>query len=298
MTVLDTFEQVRSSVSGKVGLVPTMGFLHEGHLSLVEAAAAENDSVVVSVFVNPTQFGDPSDLDAYPTDFERDVALATEAGATCLFAPSVDYMYPAGNRTVVSVGGVADAMEGMHRPGHFDGVATVVTKLLAGVQPDTAYFGRKDAQQLAVVSSLGTDLSLPVTVKGMPIVREHSGLALSSRNVHLDADSRVAADNLFASLSTAADRFVDGDRSVQSIREQVASAVSTVPGVDLEYVELADAETARPAMAFSGRQFLAIAARVGGVRLIDNMTFETDTQSGTVDRGVRLAGTSILYGGS
>lgn len=296
MTIVRTFADVRSAASGTVGLVPTMGFLHEGHLSLIESAAKDNDTVVVSVFVNPTQFGDPSDLDVYPTDLDRDIELALDAGAGLIFAPSVDHMYPFGHRTVVTVGGVADAMEGAHRTGHFDGVATVVTKLFSGVQPDSAYFGKKDAQQLAVVRSLAADLAMPVAVLGMPVIREQSGLALSSRNVHLDQQSRRSADCLSAALFRAAESYLAGERSVQHIRELVASSISSVPGIDLEYVELADSTTARPAMAFAGEQFLAVAARVGNVRLIDNVTFDTDAT--TVDLGIRLAGPSILQGGS
>lgn len=295
MRVVQTFEDARSHLEGVVGLVPTMGFLHEGHLSLIEASAADVDTTVVTVFVNPLQFGERRDLDAYPRDVDRDVELAERAGADVVVVPSVEYMYPDGTETTVDVPRVSQAMEGEHRPGHFRGVATVVAKLFAGTRPDRAYFGRKDAQQLAVITTMGRDLSFPVQVLGMPIIRESDGLALSSRNVRLAPADRAIARSLSQGLFGAADRYDDGCRSRQELADAVADAVADA-GADLEYVELADAATADPMGALAGIQFLAAAARVGGVRLIDNITI--DNHAGGVDRGTRLDRPSILYGGS
>lgn len=296
MIVVETFDAVREHAVGSVGLVPTMGFLHEGHLSLIEAAAADHGTVVMSLFVNPLQFGEPTDLDTYPRDLGRDVELAARAGAHVVFAPTVDYMYPHPPATSVSVAGVAEAMEGVARPGHFAGVATVVAKLFAGIQPDAAYFGRKDAQQLAVVTTMARDLSMPVDVIGMPIVREEDGLALSSRNVRLDSGSRRTATSLSRGLFRAGDLFEAGERSaaglLTAVREELAAG-----GVDsVEYIEIADVTSAAVADRLEGMQFIATAARVGDVRLIDNVTL--DSSSSTADRGIRLTQPSILYGGT
>lgn len=295
MTVVRTFEDARSLVSGSVGLVPTMGYLHEGHLRLIEESVHRNETTVVTVFVNPLQFDEPRDLDTYPRDLDRDVTLAIGVGADVIVAPTVEYMYPSGTATAIDVRGVTEAMEGAHRPGHFRGVATVVAKLFAGLRPDQAYFGRKDAQQLAVVGTMARDLSFPVDVVGVPIVREHDGLALSSRNVRLTSEDRVSACTLSAGLFAAADLYDDGCRSAAELIEAVTGAVDG-SGAELEYVTLADAATAAPVRRLAGRQFLAVAARVGAVRLIDNITIDFD--SGDVDRGSRLEGPSILYGGS
>lgn len=296
MNLVHTFEDVRSSAIGSVGLVPTMGFLHEGHLSLIREASHRNNTVVVSVFVNPLQFGETRDLSTYPRDLDRDVALAFEAGATVVFAPDTDYMYPDRPETTVTVGQVAERMEGTARPGHFAGVATVVAKLFAGVQPDASYFGRKDAQQLAVITTMAADLSFPVSVQGMPIVREADGLALSSRNVRLSASQREAATALSTGLLASADAFEAGEQSVGRLKDIALRHMGTVPEVSVEYVELADTRTAAIGDTLAGVQFLATAAGVGEVRLIDNVTLDSATR--IADRGVRLAHPSILYGGS
>ncbi len=296
MKIVHTFDDVRSVSDGRVGLVPTMGFLHEGHLSLIEAADDHNDTVVVSVFVNPLQFDEDSDLDAYPRDFERDVALAERAGADVVFAPDVLYMYPSSQRANITVSYVAEGMEGAHRPGHFVGVATAVAKLLAGVQPDIAYFGRKDAQQLAVVTTMARDLSFPTRIDGLPIVRESDGLALSSRNVRLDPDLRASALKLSKALFEAADTFEAGERTADTL---VHIARSHLPGrsdLHVDYVEVARAVDAQPVETIDAESFLAIAVRVRDVRLIDNVHLDPDT--GTADRGTRLAAPSILYGDS
>lgn len=279
---------------GRLALVPTMGFLHEGHLSLVEAARNENDSVAVSVFVNPLQFDESGDLDAYPRDPDRDAALMRSAGADVLFVPDVAAMYPTEPLTSVQVGRISDAMEGASRPGHFTGVATVVAKLFAGIQPDTAYFGRKDAQQLSVVRRMATDLSFPVDVRGLPIIRERDGLALSSRNVRIDDHLRHSALGLSRSLFAAADAFEAGERSAETLLDAARGELGSV-SVDVEYVDLARVSDAVTVDVIEEDEvFVAIAARVGENRLIDNVTLNPITE--LADRGVRLGGPSVLYG--
>ena len=295
MTVVCRFSDVRRLEHGTVGLVPTMGYLHEGHLALIEEAGKRCDTVVVSVFVNPLQFDNTADLDSYPDDLERDVELATSHGAGVVFAPSLGEMYPTHQRTTVTVEQVADAMEGEHRRGHFDGVATVVAKLFSGVRPDAAFFGRKDAQQLAVVTTMARELSMPVEVVGLPTVRERDGLALSSRNTRLSADERGNALRLSRGLFAAAELFREGERRSDLLEAAVREVVAGAAGIKLEYVALADAPSAAPVDVAEGVTFLALAARVGSVRLIDNVFLDGNT--GSVDVGVRLEHPSILYGG-
>ncbi len=295
MKTVRTFAEVRSLEQGKVGLVPTMGYLHEGHLELIETAANRCDTTVVSVFVNPLQFGDTTDLDSYPADLQRDVELATSAGANIVFAPAVDEMYANNEAVGVAVADVGDAMEGVHRPGHFEGVATVVAKLFAGIQPDLAFFGRKDAQQLALVSTMAAGLSMPVEVVGCPTVRESDGLALSSRNTRLSPGARIQAALLSAALFGAADRFARGERRAGALTTTVHERLAHEPGLALEYVEVADAASAGLIDEIIDLSFLALAATVGGVRLIDNVFL--DGRDGSLDVGSRLDGQSILYGG-
>jgi len=290
---LDRLADVRRERRGTTALVPTMGFLHEGHLSLVEAAAAAADTVVVSLFVNPLQFDDPNDLERYPRDPDRDAALAEAAGATILFAPQVAEMYPREPAARVSPGPPASGMEGARRPGHFEGVATAVAKLFAGLQPDRAYFGRKDAQQLVVVSRMAADLSFPVEVIGGPTVRESDGLALSSRNVFLSPPDRTAALALSRGLMAAASAVEAGERSGAALEGTVA-AEAAGGFVELEYAVLADAADAARIARLDRPAFLAAAVRIGGLRLIDNVWLLPD---GTADRGAVLDRPSILYGG-
>jgi pantoate--beta-alanine ligase len=270
-----------------VGFVPTMGAFHEGHRSLMRAARGAHDLVVVSLFVNPLQFGPGEDLDRYPRDLAGDVEVAREEGVDLLFVPSVDEMYPGRPPlTAVHVGQLTDGLCGSSRPGHFDGVATVVTKLFALVGPATAYFGRKDAQQLAVVRRLAADLSLPVEVVGCPLVREADGLALSSRNRNLSPPEREAATVISRGLRCGAELVRSGERDASRLRRVVANVLTTEPLLRLEYAEVVTADDLRPVERLEGEVLVAVAARVGDVRLIDNMTVHVGAGGASVDLGV------------
>lgn len=276
---------------GRVGLVPTMGALHAGHRSLVRAAAARDDLVVVSVFVNPIQFGPQEDLAAYPRDLAGDVRVASEAGAHVVFAPAVEEMYPGGPpRTTVHVAGLTARLCGAHRPGHFDGVTTVVTKLCAIVGACRAYFGRKDFQQLRVVEQLVVDLNLPVEVVGRPLVREPDGLALSSRNAYLSVEERTAARVLSRALFDAAARLEEGVRDADELLGAVRRHLACEPAVRPEYVELVDVDRLEPLTAVDGStpMVLALAAHVGRARLIDNLVVDWDAGRPRCDLGVRV----------
>ena len=285
------------SLGRTIGFVPTMGAFHDGHRSLMRAARASHDTVVVSLFVNPLQFGPSEDLDRYPKDLAGDLAAATAEGVDIVFAPPVEEMYPAADRsaggapplTTVSVSGLTDGLCGSSRPGHFDGVATVVAKLFSIVGPSTAYFGRKDAQQLAVVRRLAADLCLPVRVVGCPLVREADGLAMSSRNRNLSPAQREAATVIHRGLQTGADVVTGGERDAGKLRRVVANVLTTEPMVRLEYVEVVAADTMAPLDVLDGEVLVAVAARVGDVRLIDNMTVYVDAGGAAVDLGVSVA---------
>lgn len=276
MRILRTIPEVRAAVrdarsEGKtVGLVPTMGAFHEGHLSLMREARAASDLVVVSLFVNPTQFGANEDLSAYPRDEVRDAALAEAEGVDILFAPAASEIYPDGFATNIHVAGLTDVLDGASRGAHhFDGVATVVTKLFGIVRPDAAYFGQKDAQQVLVVRRVVRDLDLDVRIVACPIVREADGLAMSSRNVYLDADARAQATALNRALDAAAAVFESGEHEGDRILAS-AHAVLGDAGIRPEYLELRDAETLAPVARVDRDALLAVAARVGAARLIDN----------------------------
>jgi pantoate--beta-alanine ligase len=257
----------------RVGLVPTMGFLHEGHRSLMRAARAACDFVVVTIFVNPLQFGAGEDLDRYPRDLSGDLAQCEREGVDAVFAPSVAEMYPSGRPlTTVHVDGLTADLCGAARPTHFDGVATVVTKLFAITGAGTAFFGRKDAQQLAVITRLVEDLNLPVEVVGCPIVREPDGLARSSRNAYLSPDQRRAALVLSRALRAASTAAVAGERDSAALVDLVRGLVATEPTVRLEYVEVRSAPELVRIDTLDGEVLLAIAAGVGETRLIDNIT--------------------------
>ena len=296
MRMVATFADVRKGDRGSVALVPTMGYLHEGHLDLISAARRSSDTVVVSLFVNPLQFNDQTDLAAYPQDLARDAALADEAGADLLFAPAIEEMYAEQPSTSVTVAGVGELMEGDHRPGHFDGVAIVVAKLLAGTQPDRAYFGRKDAQQLVLVTRLGADLSFPVEIIGRPTIRERDGLALSSRNIYLSEAERSAALSLSAGLAVAAAAVEEGQTEAATLEEIAGAVVDAEPGAHLEYVTLASQADASALTTLEVPAFLAVAARVGATRLMDTVHIDRVDGSWVPDLGARLDRPSILYG--
>jgi pantoate--beta-alanine ligase len=253
-----------------IGLVPTMGALHEGHLSLIRRAREQCDRVVVSLFVNPAQFNERSDLDRYPRQAQRDAALAAEAGADLLFAPSVEEVYPPGFATAVEVLGITDRLEGATRgASHFRGVSTVVTKLLCMALPNIAFFGQKDAQQVLVIRRLVADLNLPVRIEACPTVREPDGLAMSSRNALLSAEERASALGLSLALETARARTATGERSASVLLEAARAALAPF-AVELEYLALVDPDTLEPIDTLTHDALLAVAARVGGTRLIDN----------------------------
>lgn len=260
-----------------VGFVPTMGYLHEGHLSLVRAARAANERVVVSIYVNPKQFGPHEDFATYPRDLARDAQMLQEAQVDVLFAPTDEEMYPPGYATTVRVGGsLTDGLCGASRPGHFEGVATVVTKLFNIVRPTRAYFGEKDYQQLQVIRRMTQDENLDVEVVGCPIVREPDGLALSSRNVYLSPTERVAARSLVQGLDLAATLLDQGERDVNQLRTSLLKHFAAFPEARVDYVEFVDAETLRPLGKVRGKTLLALAVYIGKTRLIDNRVFSVE----------------------
>ena len=280
MRTIRTIPELRAALAGAprpVGLVPTMGFFHEGHLSLMRAARAANATVVVSLFVNPAQFGPGEDLDAYPRDEQRDSELAEAEGVDILFVPAVDEVYPDGFDATVSVGSLTEPLDGAARPGHFAGVTTVVTKLFNMVGPDVAYFGQKDAQQALVIRKLVRDLDMPVRIEVCPTVREPDGLAMSSRNAYLTAAERERATALSRALRAAESAVelgeVDAARVLAAARRELDAA-----GIEPEYLELRSATDLAPAERVNGSTLLAIAARVGRARLIDNTTLKGQGQ--------------------
>jgi pantoate--beta-alanine ligase len=268
-TVAELREALRDAPR-PLGLVPTMGAFHDGHLSLIRRAREENDTVVVSLFVNPTQFGPNEDFAAYPRDEERDAQLAEAEGVEFLFAPSVDEVYPADHQTYVVMEGIATILEAEQRgTSHFKGVITVVTKLFNMVGPDRAYFGQKDAQQVLVIRKLVRDLNMPVEIRVCPTIREPDGLALSSRNVYLSGAERERATALSRSLKAADEAVVSGERDPDKVLA-VARAVLDDAGIEPEYLELRSLEDLSPVERVNGSTLLAVAARVGAARLIDN----------------------------
>jgi len=277
VTMVATVAELRERLDGAraggavVGFVPTMGFLHDGHASLMRAARADTDLVVTSIFVNPLQFAPHEDLDSYPRDLRGDTALAEANGVDLLFVPAAVEMYPEAMRTTVSVGEVAAPLEGHSRPTHFDGVATVVTKLFAIVGPCRAYFGEKDFQQLAVVRTLARDLSLPVEVVGCPTVREADGLAMSSRNAYLTADERAAAPAVHRALQAGVAALEAGATDPAAVRRAMAELIDAEALAELDYAEVVDAATLAVPDPLRGTLRLLVAARFGGARLIDNV---------------------------
>lgn len=263
--------ELRRQLSSSVGFVPTMGYLHEGHLSLVRQAKAENSSVVVSIYVNPAQFGASEDLVAYPRDLNRDLALLEEEEADIVFVPPDEEMYPSGFSTWVDVERVSECLEGESRPGHFRGVATICVKLFNIAQPARAYFGQKDAQQVIVIKRMVSDLNMNLDIVVVPTVRESDGLAISSRNIYLRPDERQSAAVLFGALSLAKELWQDGERDADIIRRQMISHIQKEPLARIDYVSIADSTTLEELEHIEYMALVSLAVRIGRARLIDNI---------------------------
>jgi pantoate--beta-alanine ligase len=277
MKVVETvaeLKKLRGKLAGPVGFVPTMGYLHEGHLSLVRQARAENTSVAVSIFVNPTQFGPKEDFRQYPRDTQRDLSLLKKEGADLVFMPSVDEMYPPGFNSWVEVGGVTERLEGASRPGHFRGVATVVAKLFNIVQPDRAYFGQKDAQQLIVIQKMAADLNMNLEVVAVPTVREPDGLAMSSRNTYLNTEDRRQATVLYQALDLAQKLYAGGEKDAEFIRRKMIELIQEKPLADIDYISIADAKTLEELDELKPPALVSMAVRIGKTRLIDNIVMD------------------------
>ncbi len=264
-------KKIRRALPEPVGFVPTMGYLHEGHLSLVRRAKAENRSAVASIFVNPTQFGPKEDFASYPRAPQRDLEMLESVGTDVVFMPEAEEMYPPGMDTWVEVKGITDVLEGARRPGHFRGVATVVTKLFNIVEPTRSYFGQKDAQQVRVIQKMVRDLNMNTEVIVCPTLREPDGLAMSSRNVYLKPDERRAAVILWKSLELARKLWAEGERDAGRIRREMTALIQTEPRAAIDYVSIADAETLRELDRIEGPVLVSLAVKVGKPRLIDNI---------------------------
>lgn len=275
MIIAETIEAVRAAKAAAPGvswgLVPTMGYLHDGHLSLVRLARSANERVAVSIYVNPTQFAPTEDLASYPRDLERDLSLLRAEGVDLVFTPDDTTMYPPGSQTAVIVSGVTQPLEGASRPTHFQGVTTVVVKLFNIVQPDRAYFGQKDAQQVIVVKRMVADLDIPVEIVVGPIVREPDGLAMSSRNARLTPEQRAAAPILHRALAAARAALEAGERDGSALRRQMEATIAAEPLASLDYASVADPETLQELDTVAGHALLSLAVRFGTIRLIDNM---------------------------
>ena len=267
---LEELAAARQALAGPVGLVPTMGYLHEGHLSLARRARAENASVIATIFVNPTQFAPGEDLGSYPRDEGGDLAKLERAGVDLVWLPTPEVMYPPGYQTTVSVAEIATLLEGARRPGHFEGVATVVAKLFNATRADRAYFGQKDAQQTVVIRRMVSDLNMPVQVIVNPTVREPDGLAMSSRNSYLTPAQRAAAPVLFRALASAQNAYRSGERSGDRLREIMAEVLSAEPLAEMQYVSCANPDTLHELDLVDNSMLLSMAVFVGRTRLIDN----------------------------
>ena len=284
MIISESVQEVRKVTANwkkrgfSVGLVPTMGYLHPGHISLIERARKENDMVVVSIFVNPIQFGPNEDLDKYPRDMAHDREVCEKAGAELIFAPQPSEMYPCENLAFVDIRGLGDGLCGAKRPGHFRGVCTVVSKLFNIVLPDRAYFGEKDAQQLAIIKRMVKDLNFGTEIVSCPIVREPDGLAMSSRNLYLSPEERKAALSISRSLSAAKELMRKGEKDAVKIRETIVAGISAEPLARIDYAEIVDSSDLRPVQRIEKPVLAAVAVYFGKPRLIDNFTFEGETR--------------------
>jgi pantoate--beta-alanine ligase len=274
MKVVETvaeLKKLREKLPGPVGFVPTMGYLHEGHLVLVRQARAENASVAVSIFVNPTQFGPKEDFKQYPRDPKRDLALLGGEGTDVVFMPPVEEVYPPGFNSWVEVGKIAERLEGASRPGHFRGVATVVARLFDLVKPDRAYFGQKDAQQLIVIRKMAADLDMSLEVVAVPTVREPDGLAMSSRNTYLNPEERKQAAVLYQALTLAQRLYSDGEKDAEVICRKMTALIQKQPLADIDYISIAGAETLEELDELNPPALVSMAVRIGKTRLIDNI---------------------------
>ncbi len=277
MQVVKTVTEIRAlrqNLKGSVGFVPTMGFLHAGHLALVRRAKAENSAIIVSIYVNPTQFGPREDFGAYPRDLDRDLGLLRKEGTDIVFVPLDDEMYPPGFSSWVDVEKVTEPLEGATRPGHFRGVATVVAKLFNIVQPARAYFGQKDAQQVVVIKRMVADLNMDLEIVVVPTIRERDGLAMSSRNVYLSPEERQAATVLFKALTLAQRLWSGGEKDAEKIRRQMTALIRKEPLAQIDYVSIADAETLGELDLVDHPAMASLAVKIGKTRLIDNMPLE------------------------
>lgn len=271
LTTLDELRAARAEIAEPFGLVPTMGYLHEGHLSLVRRAREECQSVGVSIFINPAQFGPAEDLGSYPVDLERDKELLANEGADLIWIPEAEEVYPQGYQTWVEVEELTQVLEGKHRPGHFRGVATVVAKLFNTFQPQRVYFGQKDAQQLVVIRRMARDMNFPLQIVACPTVRERDGLAMSSRNSYLNPKERRAAPVLFRALTAAESAFEEGNRNAAALRAVMQAELSREPLAKTEYVSVANPETLQELHGGVERALLSMAVKIGETRLIDNL---------------------------
>jgi pantoate--beta-alanine ligase len=284
MEIIRTVAQMKNTAAAwkaaglTVGLVPTMGCLHEGHMSLVRKAVSDNDRVIVSIFVNPIQFGENEDFDRYPRNTEKDSELCEHASVDAIFSPSASEMYPGGFCSHTDVSGLTEGLCGAWRPNHFRGVCTVVAKLFNLTTADRAYFGRKDAQQLAVVRRMVIDMNMDVEIIDMPIVREEDGLAMSSRNAYLSDGERASAVRIHSALSEAARLCLGGERDIGLVKRRVRDMLSAIPSAAVEYVEIVDEKTMRPPTQLASDVLCAVAVRVGKTRLIDNAILSLGTQ--------------------
>lgn len=280
ITSLQHFLELRKTLDGEIGLVPTMGALHEGHLSLVRTAQKENDTIITSIFVNPLQFGENEDLDAYPRDLESDAKKLEIAGTDIVFVPTPEMMYPPNFQTYVEVENITDRLEGSRRPGHFKGVTTVVSKLFNIVRPHRAYFGQKDAQQIAVIRRMVHDLNFQIDINPIPTVREPDGLAMSSRNQYLNPQERVAATIISKSLKQAISSYNSNVRNPDELRKTISDTVDTEPLAKLEYVSVADAHTLVELTEETDAPMLAsLTVRIGKARLLDNCLLPQELNS-------------------
>ncbi len=282
MQVVTTLEELwaaRKQLPEPVGFVPTMGYLHDGHLSLVRCAKRDNRSVAVSIFVNPTQFGPNEDLESYPRDLARDLALLEAEGVDLVWTPTAEVMYPPGFQTWVEVTEITQLLEGARRPGHFRGVTTVVAKLFNGVQPQRAYFGQKDAQQARVIQQMVRDLNFPIEIVVCPIRREPDGLAMSSRNTYLNPAERKAATVLYRALTAAKTAFEQGERDADALRKIMEDTINAEPLARLQYVSCADPDTLEELHGPVEKALLSMAVFVGKTRLIDNMLIGTSKET-------------------